>query len=264
MSFRDHPLCGPTEGWPAQFWGPEQLDHEAWVEFADRLDTDDEIDLIIDALGDPVDILDVGGGTGTISRAVAARFGHVVVVEPNADQASAIEAAPGSTIAVLPGRAESLPVDTGVYDAVLATWVLQYTSDPAASVAEMARACKNFPGCCVVLLQAAPGNQIVELYNVEARVAGAAPAHHGFLLALAGDALADEGFDVTLTRCPATLATPENNPARVASLLQRLHFAGHDKAAQIRAATEPLIANMLHVAPGSLNDDGVILRAARP
>lgn len=250
---------------PERFWGPEQLDHEAWVEFASRLDTATELELLLAALKGCRDIADIGGGTGTLTRAIAQTYGRCVVVEPSAEQAACIEATPGSIIDVRPGRAEALPLDDGAFDAAIATWVLQYTTDPSLAVAELARVCRTSPRSRVVLVQAAPQNQLVELWNAEARVAGMAPAHHGYLLAVAAEVLASAGFtELELSQFPTDVAFPENDPRLIADLLQRLHFRDHPNAPAIRAATEPLIAEMLAATPGRLDDSGVLLVARRP
>jgi SAM-dependent methyltransferase len=248
---------------PTHFWGPEDLDHQAWMEFAARLDTARELEMLLAALDGASSVLDVGGGTGTLTTAIARRFGRCVVVEPSAAQAARIVAKPGSEIEVLPGRGEALPVADGAFDAVMATWVLQYTHDPFVAVAEMARACADTPGGRVVLVQAAPGNQMVDLYNVEAKVAGLPRAHHGWLLAGAIDVLEMRGFAITLAGVHSTVRFPENDPAAAASLLQRLHFVGHPRADAMCTETSRMIGEIFARTPGELSDDGVLLIARR-
>ncbi len=248
---------------PTHFWGPEELDHQAWMEFAARLDTARELDMLIAALDGSTSVLDVGGGTGTLTTALARRFGRCVVVEPSAAQAARIQADPGSIIDVLPGRGEALPVADGAFDAVMSTWVLQYTHDPFVAVAEMARACIDRPGGRVVLVQAAPGNQMVDIYNAEAKVAGLPRAHHGWLLAGAIDILEMRGFSIALAGVRSSVQFPEGDPAAAASLLQRLHFAGHPRAEAMRAETTRMISEMFARAPAELADDGVLLIARR-
>jgi SAM-dependent methyltransferase len=249
---------------PVRFWGPEEIDHQAWLEFSARLDPGQELELLIDALAGAQNVLDVGGGTGTLTREIARRFNKVTVVEPSAAQSSRINAAPGSEIELRPGRAEAIPGRDGEFDAVMATWVLQYTDDPFAAVAEMARVCADQPGARVLILQAAPWNDVVRLYNAEATAARLSPAHHGFLLAGAADALETSGFaQISLSVCPASVRVPDADALEIASTLQRLHFAGHPAEAAMLAATTPLIRSMLAKTPGMLNDDGVLLVARR-
>lgn len=244
---------------PETYWGPEQLNHEAWVEFAARLEPAAEIELLLDQLAGCESIIDVGGGTGTLTRAVAERFGRCTVVEPSAAQAAAIEAAPGSIIDIVPGRGEAIPFSDAEFDAAVATWVLQYTDDPDAAVGELARVSRGR----VLIVQAAPQNQLVAIYNAEAAVAGHAPAHHGYLLCRAADILADRGFaNITLHHCRIPLRFDGVDAADAAALLQRLHFSGHPAAAAMRAATTPLIASMLAATPGELDDSGVMLVAS--
>jgi SAM-dependent methyltransferase len=261
--WRDHPLLGPAQSMPTHFWGPEDLDHQAWMEFAGRLDTAREIDMLLAALDGSTSVLDVGGGTGTLTTAVANKLGRCVVVEPSTAQAARIQAAPGSIIDVLPGRGEALPVADGAFDAVMATWVLQYTHDPFVAVAEMARACIDRSGGRVVLVQAAPGNSMVDIYNAEAKIAGLPRAHHGWLLAGATDILEMRGFSITLAGVRSAVKFPEADPGAAASLLQRLHFAGHPRADAMRAETTPMIAEMFARTPGELSDVGVLLIARR-
>ena len=263
MLWRDHPLLGPPNTMPTHFWGPEELDHQAWMEFSARLDTAREIDMLLAALDGATSVLDVGGGTGTITTSVARRFGSCTVVEPSAAQSARIQAEPGTVIDVLPGRGEALPVADGAFDAVMATWVLQYTHDPYVAVAEMARACADRPGGRVVLVQAAPGNQLVEIYNAEAAIAGLPRAHHGWLLAGAIDVLEMRGFAITLAGIRSSVRFPENDPAAAASLFQRLHFAGHPRTDAMSAETTRRIAQMFAVTPGEVSDDGVMLIARR-
>ncbi len=249
---------------PTHFWGPEELDHQAWMEFAARLETSRELDMIVAALDGATGVLDVGGGTGTLTTTIARRFGRCTVVEPSAAQAARIQADPGSIIDILPGRGEALPVADGQFDAVMATWVLQYTADPFVAVAEMARACSDTTGARVLIVQAAPGNQMVDVYNAEARVAGLPRAHHGWLLAGAIDVLEMRGFTITLAGVRSAVRFPDSDAAAATSLLQRLHFAGHPRSEAMRAAVVPMIQEIFARTPGELADDGVLLIARRP
>jgi SAM-dependent methyltransferase len=251
-----HPLCAaqsaraglfaPETAMPARFWGPERCDPEAWRELAAALEPDAEVAAIVAALGDARDVVDVGGGTGLIARAVAARV-RVTVIEPDAEQRAHAPA----NLVVRAGRAEALPLPDASADAALATWVLQYCDDPLAAVGELARVARRR----VVVVQAAPGNDLVAIYNLEAAIAGLPPAHHGWLLAHAAARLEAAGFTVTLRRVAIAARGIS------ADALARLHFAASPPAlrAAMVAATAPYVA----ARGGVLADDGVVLSASR-
>ena len=259
--WRDHPLCASEAPWPARFWGPESLDPTAWRELAARLDPRAEIDLLLDLLTrargaeGARHVLDVGGGTGLLTRAIAARAA-CTVVEPSAAQIAALP----PSLRVVRGRAEALPARDASVDGAVATWVLQYCDDPDAAVRELARVVARRG--VIAIVQAAPDNELVAVYNDEARIAGRPPAHHGFLLARAAELLARAGFQVSLERIAIPMrAAPDEAPA-IADVLARLHFAGHPRAAEMIAATTPRIEAAAR-ARGALRDDGVLLSGRR-
>jgi ubiquinone/menaquinone biosynthesis C-methylase UbiE len=249
---------------PAAFWGPEELDHQAWLEFVARLDASNQIEILIDALAGSSRVLDVGGGTGLVTQKIAEHHGRVTVVEPSTAQSARIQTPPGAVIEIRPGRAEAIPARDGEFDAVLATWVLQYTDAPFVAVAELARVCADEPGARILIVQAAPWNDVVQVYNAEAQAAGLAPAHHGFLLAGAADVLQTSGFEhVSLSVVQTQVRVPERSADQIASVLQRLHFAGHPRAPEMLQRTRPLLGGLLARSPGVLNYDGVLLVARR-
>lgn len=252
--WRMHPLCGPATGWPARFWGPEALEPAAWRELAARLEPAAELAAFVEALDGARDVLDVGGGTGLLTRTLAARVGAVTVIEPSDEQRA--HAPVLDRVTLRAGRAEALPVGDGAFDAAVATWVLQYTDDPWAAVAELARVARTH----VAIVQAAPDNELVRAYNVAAAVAGLPAAHHGYLLAHAAAMLEARGFAVTLARVPVALAI--DDAAVVADVLVRLHFAAHPARAAMRAVVEPLV-EAAAARRGALIDDGVLLVARR-
>lgn len=242
--WRAHPLCGPAPH-PARFWGPERLDPSAWREFAGLLDPREEIARIVALLGDSTDVVDVGGGTGVLTRAIAARGIAVTIVEPSAEQRAHLPAG----LHAISGRAEAVPLPDGACDAAIATWMLQYCDDPDRAVCELARIARRR----VVLVQAAPGNELVAIYNREAQVAGLPPAHHGFLLARAAAQLEARGFAVALEQVAIPLAVPAD-----LDVLARLHFADHPH----RRAMAPAVKSIVD-GKATLVDDGVILTATR-
>lgn len=250
--WRGHPLCGPASAWPARFWGPESFNPEAWRELAPLFDPTAEIAAILDALGDSRDVVDVGGGTGLLTQAVA-RHMPVLVIEPSAVQRDHLP--PGIT--AREGRIEALPLADHAYDAALASWVLQYTDDPLRAVGELARVARRR----VVIVQGAPSNQLVGVYNVEAAIAGGAAAHHGFLLASAAELLERAGYAVELAHVPIACRSPAG-PRAFAEIFARLHWWQHPRLAEIVDATEPVLAKALD-ARGYVTDDAVVLCARR-
>jgi len=77
--WRDHPLCAGG-AWPARFLGPESLDPAAWRELAAALDPSAEIAALVAALADATDVVDVGGGTGLLTRRLRSHL-PVTIVE---------------------------------------------------------------------------------------------------------------------------------------------------------------------------------------
>lgn len=252
-SWSDHPLCGPHDTMPSAFWGPETLDSAAFVELVDLLTPDAEIAALLVALMDIKQVVDVGGGTGLLTQAIA-KGAEVTVIEPDPAQRALV---PGGII-VADGRAEAVPLPDGATEAAIATWVLQYCDDPLRAVAELARIARHR----VVIVQAAPGNDLVEIYNREAEVAGLPRAHHGWLLAHAATLLEAAGFAVTLQRIAIPVRPPAGGAEQLAGTLARLHFAGHPKLAEMIAATTPMIGRTLAIG-SALADDGVLLSARR-
>jgi SAM-dependent methyltransferase len=95
-------------------------------------------------------VLDVGCGTGILSRAVLSSGAAVSVtgIDPLRDYidfARQAVANPRARFAV--GGAESMPFPDKAFDAALALLVLQDSSDPAQAVREMARVTR--PGCVI-------------------------------------------------------------------------------------------------------------------
>ena len=81
-------------------------------------------------------VVDLGAGTGALSRLLVGVAREVVAVEPDPEMRQVLAAVPG--IVVLDGRGEAIPVADGVADGVVASsswhWV-----DPVAGLTEAAR-----------------------------------------------------------------------------------------------------------------------------
>jgi ubiquinone/menaquinone biosynthesis C-methylase UbiE len=268
--WRDHPLCAPADRWPTVFWGPEPLDAEAWRAFSSRLDVAGEAAVLDRELSDAGSLLDVGGGLGTVTRRLHLGGRRCVLVDPTVPARGTISAEDGTPIEMVPGRAEALPFEDGSFDAVVATWILQYTGEPMRAVAEMIRVAAA--RARVLIVQAHPDNPIVRCYNACAAVLGRPGAHHGFLLASAAAALAERGFtSIELTTVPAFVAfdaTSEREREQLAATIVDLHFAGSsDRAAMLERARE-ILFDTEAVAVGSarraaIADHGVLLIGRR-
>jgi len=85
----------------------------------------------------PLRVLDVGAGTGKLTRALLAAGHEVVAVEPDAGMRAAFPAATPET-EILEGSAEQLPVADGSFDAVTAGQAYHWF-DRARALPELAR-----------------------------------------------------------------------------------------------------------------------------
>ena len=122
--------------------------------------------------------LDVGSGTGTMVRTLAARVapaGRAIGLEPNpklrALAASRAAAVPGAEF--VDGLAADLPMADGSVDLLWCERVLQHVADAQAAVTEFARVLR--PGGRAVLLDSDHGTRITAGIPeaVEAKLAGA-------------------------------------------------------------------------------------------
>lgn len=108
-------------------------------------------------------LLDVGSGTGSQTRTLAAALGPegvAIGVEPNPSlRAVAEERSPGSRVRFVHGEAAALPVPDASMDLVWCEWVLQHLADPDLAVAEMARVLR--PGGRVALLDTDWGTTVL-------------------------------------------------------------------------------------------------------
>ncbi|MFG2981739.1 methyltransferase domain-containing protein [Streptomyces sp. NPDC048258] len=263
-----HALAGPYP-LPGVYRGPHELSEQGWLGMEARFERHD-ITPVVEALARNNRVLDVGGGSGAVVRELAGRVGSVTTVEPHAAREESMRplAAPG--VSVLPGCAEQLPVRDAEFDAALATWVLHYTDDPDAAVAEMARTVdRTHPEAQIILVQGAPDNELIGLWNrVCAPLTGEGPDHQGYLLTRAARVLAESGFeDIGFTRARVDVVFPEEGAEAkaqaAAAALAAFWNTGHPRLAQLRQALLPALRD--HFAGGAdrFNDDGVLL-TARP
>ncbi|MFJ2172404.1 methyltransferase domain-containing protein [Streptomyces sp. NPDC101062] len=275
-----HPLFGPLDRRPARYRGPHRLSHHGWLNFADRLERREEIAAIRAAVATSRRVLDVGGGTGELTRAVAAQVDRCVTVEPHARRVEMLHAsgdatadAPGTPhsagIEVFPGHAEALPFPDAAFDAVMACWVLPYVEDPDRAIREMARVCDaGRSGSRVVLIGGAPDNNLVSMLN-EACVplAGEPHDHQGHLLATAARTLRDLGFtDVVVHRTEAALHFPETDLEEritaAAALMTDFWYEDHPRSADMREALRPVLRRHFADRPHAVGDQGVVLVAS--
>jgi SAM-dependent methyltransferase len=96
--------------------------------------------------------LDVGCGTGALTRVLVDRLGAEAVAACDPTPSFAAECAarcPG--VDVRDGSAEALPFDTAVFDRVLTQLVLHFVSDPAQAADQLCRVTRpgGFVGACV-------------------------------------------------------------------------------------------------------------------
>jgi SAM-dependent methyltransferase len=98
---------------------------------------EEAIDLLLAELGRPARVLDVGAGTGKLTRPLLARRLEVIAVEPAAAMRETLErTAPGATVHA--AQADALPLEDGAVDAVVAGQAFHWFAT-AAALAEFAR-----------------------------------------------------------------------------------------------------------------------------
>ncbi|CAL9287174.1 methyltransferase domain-containing protein [Streptomyces sp. SudanB182_2057] len=264
--FPAHTLAGPYP-LPAAYRGPHELAQQGWLDMEARFERHD-IDPVLAALSRNSRVLDVGGGSGAVVSALAGRLDALTTVEPHAAREESMRHLTDRGVRILSGCAEQLPVETGAFDAAVATWVLHYTDDPEAAVAEMARAVDmSHPEAKVVLVQGAPDNELIGLWNrICAPLTGEAPDHQGYLLSQAAGVLARRGFtDLAFTRARVDVLFPESGceaKAQAASdVLAAFWNTGHPNLAGLREALLPELRAHFATGTDRFTDDAVLLVA---
>ncbi|MFJ7279919.1 class I SAM-dependent methyltransferase [Kitasatospora sp. NPDC098663] len=270
---RTHPHCGPVDQAPRKYRGPHQLSRNGWANFAERLERSEEIATILSLTAGHARVLDVGGGTGELTRAVAAQIGKCTTVEPHRDRVAVLDAGgpAAAAVEVHPGRAEALPFADRSFDLVYTAWVLHYVQDLQQALEEIARVCDDTnPEATIVVVGGSPDNELVRLLNdVCVPIAGEQPDHQGFLLAEAARVFSDHGFsEFSLLRTEAALHFPEvSEPDRItaaAATLVDFWFEGHARAADMRRALEPALREHFARRPHAVGDQATVLVARAP
>jgi demethylmenaquinone methyltransferase/2-methoxy-6-polyprenyl-1,4-benzoquinol methylase len=98
-------------------------------------------------------VLDVATGTGLVCRELvrSGRAEAVVGLDPSEGMLRHARRPEGPSIALVRGRAESLPFADGTFDALTVTYLLRYVDDPAATLRELARVVR--PGGVIASLE---------------------------------------------------------------------------------------------------------------
>jgi SAM-dependent methyltransferase len=115
-------------------------------------------------------ILDLSTGTGWTSRVLARRGAMVTGVDIATELLEAARAraeAEGLPIDYRVGDAESLPFDTGEFDAVVSTVGVMFASRPEAAATELARVCHQ--GSRIALTTWTPDGTVPQMFDVMKR-----------------------------------------------------------------------------------------------
>jgi SAM-dependent methyltransferase len=105
---------------------------------------------------DAHDALEIGAGTGLLTRLLAARVAHVTAVEPD-ERMRAVLSASAPDVDVRAGQAEELPVESAAYDVVLAASAWHWVDEERA-VPEVARVLR--PGGRLALVWSGPDRSV--------------------------------------------------------------------------------------------------------
>jgi SAM-dependent methyltransferase len=89
-------------------------------------------------------VLDLGAGTGRLTRELVERFASVIAVEPDQEMRRLIHV--GTVVA---GKAEAIPLDDGSVDAVFVGEAFHWF-DPDRAIAEIARVLRSRAGLAVI------------------------------------------------------------------------------------------------------------------
>ena len=102
------------------------------------------------------DVLEIGAGTGVLTRLLGERVAHVTAVEPD-DRMRAVLAASEARVAILEGRAEEIPAASSSFDVVIAASAWHWVDEERA-VPEVARVLR--PGGRLSLVWSGPDRSV--------------------------------------------------------------------------------------------------------
>ena len=161
-------------------------------------------------------VLDVATGTGPTARLVAAEFGAEVTGVDLSRQAIAAARAEADAVGVgdrvrfVEGGAETLPVSSGTFDAVVCECALCLFPDKPKALAEMRRALR--PSGVVAI-----ADVTAKLDALPASLRGAAAR-----VACVGDALPRDGYEALLRDAGFELVAAESHDGALAALAERV------------------------------------------
>lgn len=119
-------------------------------------------------------VLDVGAGTGALTRELVARGAHVVAVEPSPEFTHALRSR-FPEIEVHEAAAEKLPLEADCFDIALAQLVVAFMSDADAAMRELGRAAHRVAICMWGVEEV----QMFAAIDHTARLVGAGSAERG-------------------------------------------------------------------------------------
>jgi ubiquinone/menaquinone biosynthesis C-methylase UbiE len=126
-------------------------------------------DEIVSAYPEPIDgqhVLDIGAGTGAVSRAVARRGGGTTGVDAADDMVAHMRAQGLDAVA---GDVQSLPFDDGVFDGAIAAFVLSHVEDPVRALREAGRVVRIGGVVMVAAFAARPTNASKDVVDTVAQ-----------------------------------------------------------------------------------------------
>jgi SAM-dependent methyltransferase len=102
------------------------------------------------------DVLEIGAGTGILTRLLAERVAHLTAVEPD-DRMRAVLAAADPRVELLAGQAEEIPADSSSFDVVIAQSAWHWV-DESRAIPEVARVLR--PGGRLSLVWTGPDRSV--------------------------------------------------------------------------------------------------------
>ncbi|PKX94927.1 S-adenosyl-L-methionine-dependent methyltransferase [Aspergillus novofumigatus IBT 16806] len=141
------------------------------------------------------------------------------------------------------GPLDKLPFTDGSFDVVFAPWKLDYAIELERTLAEIVRVA-NKSQSQIILIQGAPGNEVVKHLNTVAR--SLPIEHQGYLLRCAVQHLEMAGFgDISLRRIDARYYFPEQDlTGRCSVAAEVLAGIWHKAHPQYNVIKEALISNL--------------------